>query len=83
MKASGFPGERIYNHLTWSSGEDSSILAGEVKFANSKKTHIRRKRLSGTFTDAEARKRGEQMGLETPVVHALNDECSMSENFGV
>ena len=49
MKASGFPGERIYNHLTWSSGEDSSILAGEVKFANSKKTHIRRKRLSGTY----------------------------------
>ncbi len=26
-------------------------------------------------TDAEARKRGEQTGLETLVVHALNDEC--------
>jgi hypothetical protein len=24
-------------------------------------------------TDAEARKRGEQKGLETPVVHAVND----------
>ena len=24
-------------------------------------------------TDAEARKRGEQRGLDTPVVHALND----------
>ncbi len=27
------------------------------------------------ITDAEARKRGEQTGLDTLVVHALNDEC--------
>ncbi len=27
-----------------------------------------------TETDAEARKRGEQTGLDTPVVHAVNDE---------
>ncbi len=27
-----------------------------------------------TNTDAEARKRGEQTGLDTLVVHALNDE---------
>ena len=26
-------------------------------------------------TDAEARKRGEQTGLDTLVVHALNDVC--------
>ena len=26
-------------------------------------------------TDAKARKRGEQTGLDTLVVHALNDEC--------
>ena len=26
-----------------------------------------------TDTDAEARKRGEQTGLDTPVVHAVND----------
>jgi hypothetical protein len=25
--------------------------------------------------DAEARKRGEQTGLDTLVVHAVNDEC--------
>ena len=25
-------------------------------------------------TDAEVRKRGEQTGLDTPVVHAVNDE---------
>ena len=27
-----------------------------------------------TLTDAEARKRGEQIGLDTLVVHAVNDE---------
>ena len=30
-----------------------------------------------TKTDAEARKRGEQTGLDTLVVHAVNDGCSM------
>ena len=28
-----------------------------------------------TVTDVEARKRGEQTGLDTLVVHAVNDEC--------
>jgi hypothetical protein len=28
-------------------------------------------------TDAEARKRGEQTGLDTLVVHAVNDVCWM------
>ncbi len=32
------------------------------------------KAASWTKTDAEARKRGEQTGLDTLVVHALNDE---------
>ena len=27
------------------------------------------------FSDVETRKRGEQTGLDTPVVHAANDEC--------
>ena len=35
-----------------------------------------------TDTDAEERKRGEQTGLDTLVVHAVNDECSDSESFG-
>ena len=26
------------------------------------------------YSDAEVRKRGEQTGLDTPVVHAVNDE---------
>ncbi len=36
-------------------------------------------------TDAEVRKRGEQTGLDTLVVHALNDECQTSGGlpFGV
>ena len=32
-----------------------------------------------TVTDAEARKRGEQTGLDTLVVHAVNDEYSLLE----
>jgi hypothetical protein len=32
------------------------------------------KAASWTNTDAEARKRGDQTGLDTLVVHALNDE---------
>jgi hypothetical protein len=28
-----------------------------------------------TITDAEVRKHGEQTGLDTRVVHAVNDEC--------
>ena len=31
-----------------------------------------------TMTDAEARKRGEQTGLDTLVVHAVNDEYQVS-----
>ena len=35
-----------------------------------------------TVTDAEARKRGERTGLDTLVVHALNDANSVLEfNF--
>ncbi len=33
------------------------------------------KAASWTPTDAETRKRGEQTGLDTLVVHAVNDEC--------
>ena len=35
------------------------------------------KAASWAGSDAEARKRGEQTGLDTLVVHALNDEYSM------
>ena len=33
------------------------------------------KAASWVQSDAEARKRGERTGLDTPVVHAVNDEC--------
>ena len=32
-----------------------------------------------SFTDAEARKRGEQTGLDTLVVHAVNDGHSVMQ----
>ncbi len=32
-------------------------------------------------TDAEARKRGEQTGLDTLVVHAVNDECQLLDGL--
>ena len=35
------------------------------------------KAASWTNTDAEVRKRGEQTGLDTLVVHAVNDENQM------
>ena len=34
-----------------------------------------------TTTDAEARKRGEQTGLDTLVVHAVNDGCQLLESL--
>jgi hypothetical protein len=33
------------------------------------------------MTDADVRKRGEQTGLDTLVVHAVNDECYVSGLF--
>ena len=33
--------------------------------------------------DAETRKRGEQTGLDTPVVHALNDESWVLVGFPI
>ncbi len=35
------------------------------------------KAASWSVTDTEARKRGEQTGLDTLVVHAVNDECQV------
>ena len=34
-----------------------------------------------SVSDAEARKRGEQTGLDTLVVHAVNDEREMSGGY--
>ncbi len=59
---------------SWSSGEDGGNPGVEVKFVDIRRNtggeggHL-------TDTDAEARKRGDQTGLDTLVVHAVNDEC--------
>ena len=37
--------------------------------------HQQAKAVNYSVTDIEAWKRGEQNGLDTRVVHALNDEC--------
>ena len=55
--------------------EDSGTLSREVEFYEIKRTHDWRRRLSGSFTDAEVQKHGEQTGLDTLVVHALTYEC--------
>ncbi len=58
--------------MSWSPGEVSGTASVEVKFVDI------RKNTSGeggslARTDAEVRKRGEQTGLDTLVVHAVND----------
>ena len=40
--------------------------------------HQLRRQLTTTVIDTEARKRGDQTGLDTLVVHALNDDYSIS-----
>ncbi len=56
------------------SGEDSGIPSVEVKFVDIGRTPVAKAAI-WTDIDAEARKRGEQTGLDTLVVHAVNDEC--------
>ena len=41
------------------------------------------KTASWTHTDTEARKRGDQTGLDTLVVHAVNDENWLFERFNL
>jgi|WetSurMetagenome_2_1015567.scaffolds.fasta_scaffold2077430_1 hypothetical protein len=53
--------------------EESGIPGVAVKCVDIGR-NIRAKAAFWTNTDTEARKRGEQTGLETLVVHAVNDE---------
>ncbi len=46
----------------------------EVKFVDIRK-NTSAKAAHWLGTDADMRKRGEQTGLDTLVVHAVNDEC--------
>ncbi len=54
--------------------EVSGIPSVEVKFVDIRKNTVA-KAAHWLGTDAEVRKRGEQTGLDTLVVHAVNDEC--------
>ncbi len=48
-----------------------------------RKEHQWRRRLPGQKTDTETRKRGEQTGLDTLVVHAVNDENLLFDAYKV
>ncbi len=52
----------------------SGIPSVEVKFVDIRKTPVA-KAAHWLDTDAEVRKRGEQTGLDTLVVHAVNYGC--------
>ncbi len=54
--------------------EVSGIPSVEVKFVDIRR-NTSGERAHWSITDAEVRKRGEQTGLDTLVVHAVNDEC--------
>ncbi len=54
--------------------EVGGIPSVEVKFVDIRKNTVA-KAAHWSGTDAEVRKRGEQTGLDTLVVHALNDGC--------
>ena len=53
-------------------GKRNSQCSGEMR--RYWEEHQWRRRLTGLITDTEARRRGEQTGLDTLVVHAVNDE---------
>ena len=57
-----------------SAEEESGIPCVAVKCVDMGGTPVAKAAL-WSVTDAEARKRGEQTGLDTLVVHAVNDEC--------
>lgn len=53
-------------------GKWNSVCSGKMRKYTEE--HQEAKAACWVLTDAEARKRGEQTGLDTLVVHALNDE---------
>ncbi len=59
-----------------STAEGDGIHGVAVKCVDIIRTPVA-KAVSWSVTDTEARKRGEQTGLDTLVVHALNDEYSV------
>ncbi len=72
MKAPGSTREVHWKLANLSMGEGSGIPSVGVKSVIFGGTPVA-KAASWTNTDAETRKRGEQAGLDTLVVHAVND----------
>ena len=66
--------ELLWRLVGLSAEEVSGIPSVAVKCVDIGGTPVA-KAACWTTTDAEARKRGEQTGLDTLVVHAVNDEC--------
>ena len=62
---------RILAGLRQVGGKWNSRCSGGMR--RYREEHQWRRRLAWTFADAEARKRGERSGLDTRVVHAVND----------
>ena len=74
MKAPGSTGEGHWKLGDLSAEEESGIPCVAVKCVDIWRNTSGEGGL-WSVTDAEARKRGEQTGLDTLVVHAVNDEC--------
>ncbi len=72
MKAHGSTVEVRSKLRSLSPGEGGGIPSVEVKFVDIGR-NTGAKAATWTETDAEARERGEQTGLDTLVVHAVND----------
>ncbi len=73
MKALGLTWERRLRRLNSSGLEDRGIPGVAVKCVEIRRNTMAKAAIWG-HTDAETRKRGEQTGLDTLVVHAVNDE---------
>ena len=74
MKAPGSTGEGHWKLGNLSAEEESGIPRVAVKCERCGGTPVAKATL-WSVTDAEERKRGERTGLDTLVVHAVNDEC--------
>ncbi len=74
MKAHGSTVEGHWKLGDLSAEEESGIPCVAVKCVEIWRNAVA-KATFWSVTDTEARKRGEQTGLDTLVVHAVNDEC--------
>ena len=74
VKAHGSTVEGHWKLENLSAEEESGIPCVAVKCAEIWRTPVA-KATFWSVTDADVRKRGDQTGLDTLVVHAVNDEC--------